>query len=219
MSTGHRTASSSPDSPPCWPTVRIYRSGLTARRSEGDFEPAATAVTQEIAVCDYDPDWPRWFVTLRARLWPAVEPVAIRIDHVGSTSVPGLAAKPIIDMDIVVALADAVELAIERLEGIGYRWLGDLGIPGREAFRPPPGAADPPHHLYVVVDDNQAHRDHWLLRDLLRGDAEARQRYAALKRRNAELARGDMDYYVEAKADLVTELLARARAERGLPPA
>jgi GrpB-like predicted nucleotidyltransferase (UPF0157 family) len=71
----------------------------------------------------------------------------------------------------------------------------------------------------VVVEDNKAHLDHWLLRDLLRADADARQRYATLKRRNQELAAGDMDFYVAAKAGLVAELLTRARAERGLPPA
>jgi GrpB-like predicted nucleotidyltransferase (UPF0157 family) len=193
--------------------------GLTAIRIEGDFEPAAMAVTQEIIVCDYDPEWPHWFEQLRARLWPTVAPVALRIDHIGSTSVPGLAAKPIIDMDVVVASPAEVDLAIARLEGVGYRWRGDLGITGREAFRPPPDAADPPHHLYVVVENNKAHLDHWLLRDLLRADAEASDRYAALKRRNRELAGGDIDYYVAAKADLVAELLTRARAERGLPAA
>jgi len=60
--------------------------------------------------------------------------------------------------------------------------------------------------------------DHWLLRDLLRADGEAREGYAALKRQNVELAAGDIDVYVAGKATLVAELLARARAERGLPP-
>jgi GrpB-like predicted nucleotidyltransferase (UPF0157 family) len=193
--------------------------GLTGIRIEGDFEPGVMAVTQEIIVQDYDPEWPSWFGQLRERLWPTVAPVAVRIDHVGSTSVPGLAAKPIIDMDIVVSSPRAVELAIQRLEGIGYRWRGDLGVPGREAFSPPPEGADPRHHLYVVVENNKAHLDHWLLRDLLRSDADARRRYATLKKRNQELAGGDIDYYVAAKAALVAELLTRARAERGFPAA
>ena len=66
------------------------------------------------------------------------------------------------------------------------------------------------------MEDNKAHLDHWLLRDLLRSDPEARERYAALKRRNAEVAARDMDVYVLAKHELVTELLDRARAERGI---
>jgi GrpB-like predicted nucleotidyltransferase (UPF0157 family) len=75
----------------------------------------------------------------------------------------------------------------------------------------------PAHHLYAVVEGDRAYDDHWLLRDLLRDDPDARTRYADLKRRNAELACGDLDYYVAAKASFVAELLARARAERGLP--
>jgi GrpB-like predicted nucleotidyltransferase (UPF0157 family) len=193
--------------------------GFTAIRVEGDFEPGVVAVTQEIVVEEYDPAWPSWFAQLQERLWPTVAPVAMRVDHVGSTSVPGLAAKPIIDIDIVVASPKEVELTIQRLEQIGYRWRGDLGVPGREAFGPPPGGTDPPHHLYVVVENNKAHLDHWLLRDLLRTDEDARQRYATLKKRNQKLADGDIDFYVAAKAALVAELLTRARAERGFPAA
>ena len=76
----------------------------------------------------------------------------------------------------------------------------------------------PPHNLYLVVENNKAHVDHWLLRDMLRGDPEARERYAALKRRNVVLANRDIDVYVAAKATLVAELLTQARAARGLPP-
>jgi GrpB-like predicted nucleotidyltransferase (UPF0157 family) len=176
-------------------------------------------VPAAIVVADYDPAWPGWFAALRALLWPAVKEVAVRIDHVGSTSVPGMAAKPIIDMDIVVASGDLIRPVIDRLAGLGYRWQGDLGVPGREAFAAPPELGLPRHNLYLVAKDSKAHLDHWLLRDLLRADGQARARYAALKRRNAELANGDIDFYVAAKAALVAELLTRARAERGLPAA
>lgn len=192
--------------------------GLTAVVIEGAFEVLATAVTQEIVVTDYDPAWADWFEQLRAFVWPAVESVAVRIDHVGSTAVGGLAGKPVIDMDVVVAGEDDVRPAIDRLAVLGYRWRGDLGVAGRQAFAPPASADLPRHHLYLVVEDDRPHLDHWLLRDLLRSDPAARDRYAELKRRNAEMAQGDMEYYVEAKAGLVAELLGRARAERGLPP-
>jgi GrpB-like predicted nucleotidyltransferase (UPF0157 family) len=176
-------------------------------------------VTAAIVVADYDPAWPDWFAALHARIWPAVSGLAVRIDHVGSTAVPGLAAKPIIDLDVVVATDDLFSPVIERLSELGYRWLGDLAVPGREAFAAPPGPGLPRHNLYLVAEGSKAHLDHWLLRDLLRADAGARARYAALKRRSAELAGGDIDFYVAAKADLVAELLTRARAERGLPAA
>ena len=192
--------------------------GATAVCIEGQLDVWALAVTGDIEVRDYDPQWPQWFDAVFRRVWPAIDDLAVRIDHVGSTSVPGLAAKPIIDMDIVVATPDDVPAVIERLRGIGYRWRGDLGVKGRESFRPPTEPDLPRHHLYVVVENNRAHLDHWLLRDLLRDDETARDRYAALKRRNVEQADRDMDVYVAAKAELVAELLTRARADRGLPP-
>jgi GrpB-like predicted nucleotidyltransferase (UPF0157 family) len=178
-----------------------------------------TRVTNEIVVSDYDPQWPDWFETVRGHVWPAVQEIALRIDHVGSTSVPGLAAKPIIDMDIVVAAEVDVRTVIDRLATNSYQWRGDLGVPGRQAFEPTVDEGLPRHHLYLVVENSKAHLDHWLLRDLLREDADARQNYAALKRRNVELAQNDIEVYVAAKAALVAGLLTRARAERGLPPA
>jgi GrpB-like predicted nucleotidyltransferase (UPF0157 family)/quercetin dioxygenase-like cupin family protein len=194
-------------------------SGLTAICIEGEFDMWATAVSQDIVVSEYDDAWQDWFEQVRDHIWPAVAGVALRIDHVGSTSVPGLAAKPIIDMDIVVTSGDDVRPVVERLALAGYRWRGDLGVAGREAFSPASDDGLPAHHLYLVVENNRAHLDHWLLRDLLRGDAEARDRYGELKRRNLSVADGDMDVYIRAKAGLVTELLTRARTERGLPPA
>ncbi|HEV8065729.1 MAG TPA: GrpB family protein [Acidimicrobiales bacterium] len=194
--------------------------GMTAVCIEGQFEAWATMVTKDIVVTDYDARWPGWFEQLSAFIWPAVQDVAERIEHVGSTSVPGLAAKPVIDLDIVVAGQDHVRPVIDRLQTIGYRWRGDLGVEGRQAFsrRAAPGAPElPEHHLYLVVEDNRAHQDHWLLRDLLRRDGEARALYADLKRHNAEVAECDMDFYVAAKAELVAQLLTRARAAQGLP--
>ena len=194
--------------------------GATAICIEGEFEIWAMGVTsREISVLDYDPDWPEWFQSIHDRVWPSIEDIAIRIDHVGSTSVAGLAAKPIIDMDIVVTGPDDVRAVIDRLSRIGYRWRGDFGIPGREAFERPTEPDLPMHNLYLVIEDNKPHLDHWLLRDLLRENPQARDQYAELKKRNAELADDDMDVYVAAKAGFVAGLLTRAREEKGLPPA
>ncbi|MDA8313484.1 MAG: GrpB family protein [Actinomycetota bacterium] len=193
--------------------------GLVALCVEGTFEMQAVAVTKDIVVVDYDPAWPQWFEHVRAYLWPAVEKLACGIDHVGSTSVFGLAAKPIIDVDIVVADDAGVRPVIDALAPLGYRWVGDLGVDGRQAFDTPTHPTLPRHHLYLVVEGSKAHRDHVLLRDLLRADPDARRRYAELKRANVELAQGDIDVYVAAKAPFVAGLLTRARAELGLEPA
>jgi len=194
--------------------------GLVAVVLQGRLEVlAATVWDRPITVADHDPAWVDWFRRLHDHVWPAVAHVATRIDHVGSTSVPGLPAKPIVDMDVVVDDPAKVPEVSRALEPLGYRWRGDLGIPGREAYaQVDVDPALPRHHLYCVVEGNRAHLDHVLLRDLLRQDPEARERYGELKRRNAVDADGDMDHYVRAKAALVAELLTRARAERGLEP-
>jgi len=170
-----------------------------------------TTSAEPIRVVDYDPAWPELFEALAARALAALGDVALRADHVGSTAVPGLAAKPIVDLDVVVAGPGDVRTAVGRLATIGYVHRGDLGIPGREAFRPPDG--DPPHHLYVVVDGNLAHRRHLALRDHLRADPDAAERYATLKRRLADRHRYDVDAYTEAKDEFIVPVLAVADPE------
>lgn len=193
-------------------------SELTAVVIDGEFEVWAVAVTKKIEVTPYDPTWPQRYDELCGVLWPEVHDVALRIDHVGSTSVPGLAAKPVIDLDVVVASSAQFGPAIARLEKIGYRWKGDLGVPGREAFSLSQHSDLPAHHLYLVVDGSRPHLDHVLLRDFLRRDSDERDRYGELKMQNAREARDDMDVYVAAKAHYVAGVLTRARAEAGLPP-
>jgi GrpB-like predicted nucleotidyltransferase (UPF0157 family) len=158
----------------------------------------------------YDPAWPATFEELRARLAPALAGVATSIEHVGSTAVPGLAAKPIVDVDVVVPHETSVPAAIERLVDLGYVHQGDLGVAGREAFRPPTDGRY--HHLYVVVEGGAPHRDHVDLRDHLRRRRDEAARYAALKREVAHLLTTDRHAYVVAKDEVIRELLARARS-------
>ena len=192
--------------------------GFTGVILEGDFDSTAFAVTKDLIVVDYDPEWPQSFARIHAFVWPALEGIADRIDHVGSTSVQGLAAKPVIDMDVVVTSENGIRPAINALTQIGYQWRGDYGVRGREAFRVPAARVLPAHNLYVVVDGNKAHLDHTLLRDEMREDTELRERYGELKRANAIASGGDIDWYVAAKATFVAEVLTAARAKRGLPP-
>ena len=161
-------------------------------------------------VVDYDPSWPQAFERVRAVVWPAVEETAIAIEHVGSTSVEGLAAKPIIDLDVVVANESNLPKAVAALTSLGYQHEGDLGVPGREAFVQPQGL--PEHHLYVVVQGSQPHRDHVDFRNYLRQNPATQARYATEKRRLAHLLASDRDAYVSGKAWLVREILASARA-------
>jgi GrpB-like predicted nucleotidyltransferase (UPF0157 family) len=166
-----------------------------------------------IVVVDYDAAWPKYFERIRSRVWPVVGDVALAIEHVGSTSVPGLAAKPIIDLSVVVRGEPDVALAIERLSTLGYVHRGNLGVPGREAFDSPDGL--PTHNLYVCLQDAASLANHLALRHYLRSHPEAAREYGDLKKQLARQYPHDVASYVEGKTDLIVRILRDA----GLPPA
>jgi GrpB-like predicted nucleotidyltransferase (UPF0157 family) len=162
-----------------------------------------------IEVVEYDADWPRHFDQLRreyaAAMAAAGVPVAA-IEHVGSTSVPGLAAKPVIDCDIVVAEQD-VPAASRVLMGLGFTPEGDLGIPLRWAFTEPERLAGT--NTYVVVLGSLSLRNHLAVRDILRADLDLREEYAAVKRKAGATA-ASIDQYVRAKNAIIQRILAAA---------
>ena len=162
-------------------------------------------------IAEYDPRWPGEFERLRDLLDAALTDVTHVTEHVGSTAVRGLAAKPIIDADVVVADESAVGPAVKALAAAGWRHEGDLGIKGREAFLPPEDVAY--HHLYVVVAQSRPHRDHIDFRDFLRMHPGHAARYAALKRQLAVLLETDRGAYVRGKQEMITEFLRMARGE------
>ena len=160
-----------------------------------------------VLIENYDPRWPAVFAALRAKLAATLGDLAAAIEHVGSTAVPGLAAKPILDIDVLLPSAEDLPLAIERLAQLGYRHQGDLGISGREAFTTPSGVT--PHHLYVCRPDSPAFRRHILFRDYLRTHPDDAQAYADLKRRLATRFLGDRAAYTEGKSEFVSAILER----------
>jgi GrpB-like predicted nucleotidyltransferase (UPF0157 family) len=162
-----------------------------------------------ISVVDYDPEWPILFEDLRREYATAMARAAVdvhAIEHVGSTAVPGLAAKPVIDCDIVVAVDD-VEAARDVLVSLGFTPLGELGIPQRWAFREP--ARLPRTNTYVVVDGSLALRNHRCVRDTLRADAALRDEYAEVKRVVGARAE-DIDEYGRGKNATVQKILTAA---------
>jgi GrpB-like predicted nucleotidyltransferase (UPF0157 family) len=130
----------------------------------------------------------------------------VTIEHVGSTSVPGLAAKPVIDCDVVVAEAH-VTAATAVLVAFGFRPMGELGIPQRWAFKEPDRLAGT--NTYVVVDGSLALRNHLGVRDVLRSDAALREEYASVKKRVSATA-SDIDDYGRGKSAVVQRILAAA---------
>jgi GrpB-like predicted nucleotidyltransferase (UPF0157 family)/GNAT superfamily N-acetyltransferase len=169
----------------------------------------------DLVLVDHDPTWAEQFAALAERLAVDLHGLDVMIEHVGSTSVPGLAAKPWLDIDVVVrADADMVPVT-ERLESLGYTSKGTRGIPGRPAFDQPPGG--PTHALYLVVEGSPPYLDHVLFRDLLRRRADLAARYEAVKRANAHRLPESLAAYGDAKVEVIQELLRIARVEAGLP--
>jgi GrpB-like predicted nucleotidyltransferase (UPF0157 family) len=153
-----------------------------------------------VIVTDYDPAWPDIFASLQRMLVCALGDTALAVEHVGSTAVPGLAAKPVIDVDVVVRRED-IATAIEKLTRAGYKHTGDQGVPDREAFRQKGDL--PAHHLYVCPADSAELARHLAFRDALRRDAELRDAYGRLKQRLALLYRDDRVAYTEAKSEFI----------------
>jgi GrpB-like predicted nucleotidyltransferase (UPF0157 family) len=158
-----------------------------------------------VLVQDYDPSWPDAFLKLAALVKATLGSLVVAVEHIGSTAVPGLAAKPIIDFDVVLASPADLPQAIGRLASIGYAHEGDLGIAGRHAFRSPPG--EPRHHLYVLADGADELTRHIEFRDTLRANEDLRDEYAALKRRIARTHEGDRNSYTQGKSVFVGSIV------------
>lgn len=161
--------------------------------------------TDPSAICDYSPAWASQFADLSVRVVNSLQKIVLRIEHVGSTAVPGLAAKPIIDMDVVLASSADLPQAIRLLADLGYVHEGDLGVNGREAFRCPSGEA--PHHLYVLMEGAAELRRHVAFRDALRADAALRDEYVQLKKDLAVQYPGDRGAYTQGKSTFIKAVI------------
>ena len=156
-----------------------------------------------VIVLDYDPNWPGLFQSLRKRVASALGDMATAIEHVGSTAVPDLAAKPIINTDVLLACETMLPAAIERLASLGYIHRGNLGIPEREAFLAP--ANDAPHHLYVCPPSSAEFQRHMAFRDYLRAHPNDAKIYGDLKIALAGRFREDRSAYDTATGDRYSE--------------
>jgi GrpB-like predicted nucleotidyltransferase (UPF0157 family) len=164
-----------------------------------------------IVIIDYDPAWPERYRAERARIAGALGAVARRIEHIGSTAVPGLAAKPIVDVLVVVEDPDEDAAFVPALEAAGYALR--VREPGHRMLRTP----ELDVHVHVWADGEEAAR-YLRLRDRLRASAEDRAAYAALKRDLAAREWDDMNAYAEAKGPLIEAIMRRAAAPRTAAP-
>ena len=172
-----------------------------------------------VHIAPYDPRWPDLYL-LEARRVAAVFPHGglIALEHIGSTAVPGLAAKPVIDLMGLVASLDGVrERLIGAIEGLGYAYWAANPAPDRLFFvRGLPPALRRTHHLHLVERRAELDR-HILYRDALRGDAELTRAYEALKRELAHTHSDDREAYTQAKKAFIDAAVARALSSTGAP--
>jgi beta-glucosidase len=158
-----------------------------------------------IVIEDSDPNWSVTFERIRLELAAALGTLALRIEHVGSTAVPGLPAKPIIDIDVVMDTEFDLPAVTACLARIGYTYQGDLGIPRRYAFRA--RDPEPAHHLYVCAQDSPELHRHISFRDYLRAHPSTAQAYGLLKRQILAEVAGDRLAYTERKGAFIEAIL------------
>jgi GrpB-like predicted nucleotidyltransferase (UPF0157 family) len=161
---------------------------------------------RDIVVVAHDPLWPARFAAERQRIVGALGPTARRVDHIGSTAVPGLDAKPIIDIDLSVPDVDDEPTYLPALERAGYHLR--VRQPGHRMVR----TADLDVHVHICGEGSEWERRHLLFRDWLRIDDADRAAYAALKRALARREWSDMNAYADAKGALIGQIMTRAEA-------
>ena len=162
--------------------------------------------TKKVIVLPYDAAWESAFEAIRAEIQTALGDLMLGIEHVGSTSVKGMSAKPCIDIDVVIRDYSVFDAVVQKLDAIGYIHEGDLGIKDREAFK----YADKPHlmthHLYVCPRDSEELHRHIVFRDFLRENPEAVKKYSRVKETAAQLFPDEINQYIAFKAPCIEEL-------------
>ena len=162
--------------------------------------------TKRVVVVPYDEKWESAFSEIKNEIEAVIGDMILGIEHVGSTSVEGLSAKPCIDIDVIIKDYSVFTAVVEALKGIGYIHEGDLGIKDREAFK----YTDKPHlmmhHLYVCPQYSEELNRHITFRDFLRINPEAVKKYSSIKEKAAELFPNDIDGYIEYKSSCIEEL-------------
>ena len=165
-----------------------------------------------IEIVEYDPAWPDHFEKEKARILSVAGAYIDDIQHVGSTAVPGLGAKPTIDILIEQAELSLVEKCVQPLQTLGYEYLGENGLPNRHFFRKPAGASWTGRlfNLHVVEKGSDEWRRMLVFRDYLRLYPEDAQQYYLLKKELADTYDADYEGYTNAKTSFIEGILVKA---------
>jgi NAD-dependent deacetylase len=184
---------------------------LVLRESAGEVLAAvAEALVEPLEVVAYDPAWPRLYEQEAARVRAALGQDVVEIEHIGSTAVPGLAGKPVIDVSVGLRRPELSMEQVAAVEALGYEYLGENGLPGRLFFRRSE-AGTRTHHLHVVEIDGEHWHRHRAFREYLRSHPDEAGRYAAEKLRLAAQASTQGGYW-ERKQPYANALFERAWA-------
>jgi len=167
----------------------------------------------EVILAEYDPSWPEVFVGEAQAIRQALGDVLVGVEHVGSTAIPGLAAKPIIDILVGVTILAEAEAKVPALEALGYDCRGENGIPGRLFFRKGVREFRRTHHLHMVELGHEQWAPMLAFRDYLRSHPEAARQYEDLKRELAAKFYDNRKAYTDGKAGFVNAVLAKARQQ------
>lgn len=162
--------------------------------------------TAKVIVLPYDMAWRSDFEAIRRELEAALGDLILGVEHVGSTSVEGMSAKPCIDIDVVIRDYSVFESVVAKLAAIGYIHEGDLGIRDREAFKYDNKPHLQKHHLYVCPQASEELRRHVTFRNYLRNHPEAVRRYSEVKEQAALLFPNDIDQYIQYKSPCIEEI-------------
>jgi GrpB-like predicted nucleotidyltransferase (UPF0157 family) len=163
-----------------------------------------------VIVVPHDPAWPDAFAAASREVAVAMGENLISVHHIGSTSIPGIWAKPVIDMLPVVRDIGAVDAQAGALRRLGYEVMGEYGIPGRRYFRLDDPAGMRTRNVHVFADGSPHVARHLAFRDFMRAHGELARQYSDLKRRLAELHPNDIEAYMDGKDAFIKEMEARA---------
>lgn len=164
-----------------------------------------------VRVVPYDPMWKQEFLKIKAMIMDCIGDLINSVDHIGSTAIEGLAAKPVIDIDVVIDSYEVFPTVKERLSKIGFEHEGNLGVEGREAFKRTFIDDFMPYHMYVCPKDGKGHLEHITFLKYLRNHPDAMYAYGKLKLELAEQYKTDINSYVKGKADFVENILQKAK--------
>jgi GrpB-like predicted nucleotidyltransferase (UPF0157 family) len=172
--------------------------------------------TQPIEVVDYDPGWPRRYEEERDRIAAALGDAVVAIEHVGGTAVPGLPAKPVIDIMVGVPDIERAGQAVAGLINLGYQYVPELEsqLPERRYFR---RGTPETHHVHMVTMGSDFWEEHVLFRDYLRSNPQAAEEYGKLKRGLANRFRFDRDAYRAGKVPFIDTVVDAARRQADRP--